>query len=106
MRADFHKELSEAHQQIPRLMEEARKKGEEMTADMLAKASKQIQEDRDRLRREMDIAKDQALKELWEQSAQLATMISAKAIGRSLSADDHHRLIDESINEMRAVAHN
>ena len=60
-----------------------------------------FQTERDRLRREMDIAKDQAIKELWEQAAQLATLISAKAIGRSLTEDDHHRLLDEAMQEMR-----
>jgi F-type H+-transporting ATPase subunit b len=106
MRLKFQQELAAAHQEIPKLMEEARKKGEEMTAEMLAKASAQIQQDRDRLRREMEIAKDQALKELWEQSAQLATLISAKAIGRALSQDDHHRLIDEAMQEMRQAGKN
>jgi len=106
MRLEFQKELAAAHQQIPKLMEEARKKGEEMTADMLAKASAQIQGDRDRLRRELEVAKDQALKELWEQSAQLATLISAKAIGRAINVDDHRRLIDEALQEMGKAASN
>lgn len=106
MRTGFQQELANAHKQIPVLMEEARKKAEEMTADMTAKASAQIQADRERLRREMEIAKDQALKELWEQSAQLASLISAKAIGRSLSADEHHRLINEALMEVGQAARN
>src|ERR1051325_10342148 len=76
MQAKFHKELAEAHQQIPKLMEEARKDAEQMTADMRAKAAADIQAERGRLRRELEIAKDQAIKELWEQAAQLATLIS------------------------------
>ena len=44
-----------------------------------AKATAQIQADRERLRHEMDIAKDQErLKELWEQTANLATLISVR----------------------------
>jgi F-type H+-transporting ATPase subunit b len=77
-----------------------------MTAEMQAKAATIIQADRERLRREMDIAKDQALKELWEQAAQLATLISAKAISRNLTVDDHRRLIDEALTEMREVRRN
>src|SRR5262249_27103139 len=48
MRSDFRKELDEAHQQIPKLREEARKKAEALTAEMQAKASAAIQEDRQR----------------------------------------------------------
>lgn len=101
MRAEFQKELADAHQQIPALMEEARKKGDELAAQKLAEATAKIQADQERFRHEMSIAKDQAIKELWEQAAQLATLISAKAIGRSLSEDDHRRLIDEALHEMR-----
>ncbi len=106
LRRQFQQDLADAHKQIPKLMEDARKKAEEMTAEMSAKASAQIQGDRERLRREMDIAKDQAMKELWEQSTQLAALISAKAIGRSLGADDHHRLLNESLQEIAHAANN
>jgi F-type H+-transporting ATPase subunit b len=106
MRTDFRKELEDAHQKIPTMMEEARKKAEALSTEMQAKASAAIQEDRQRLRHELEVARDQALKELWEQTAQLATLISAKAIGRSLSEEDHRRLIDEALQEMKQVSRN
>lgn len=101
MKADFDRELAEAHQQIPKLMEEARKKAEDMTNEMRAKAAAEIQAERERLRHEVEIAKDQALKEMWEQAAHLATLISAKAIGKALSDEDHRRLLDEAMVEIR-----
>jgi F-type H+-transporting ATPase subunit b len=100
MRALFHKEMAEAQQQIPKLMEEARKKGDELAAQKLAEATTKIQADQERFRHEMEIAKDQAIKQLWEEAAQLATLISTKAIGRALTEDDHRRLIDEALHEM------
>jgi F-type H+-transporting ATPase subunit b len=106
LRSQFQKEMAEAQQQIPKLMEDARKKAEEMSNEIRAKAVSDIQTERERLRHELDIAKDQALKELWESAAQLATLISAKAIGRSLSEDDHRRLLDESMAEMRRPGNN
>ena len=106
MKADFQKELAEAHQQIPKLMEEARKKAEDMASDMRAKAAADIQTERERLRHEVSLAKDQAIKEMWEQAAQLATLISAKAIGKSLNDEDHRRLLDEAMVEMRQSTRN
>ena len=106
LRAQFQKELAEAHQQIPKLLEEARRDAEHVATEMRTKAAADIQTERERLRRELEIAKDQAIKELWEQSAQLATLISAKAIGRSLTEDDHRRLLDEAMQEMVRVAKN
>ena len=52
-------------------------------------------------RREIETAKDQALSELWGKSAELATIISAKAIRRSLSEEDHRRLLDEALTELK-----
>ena len=69
----------------------------------LVKATKEIQADRERLRRELEVGRDQALQEIWNQAAQLATLISAKAIGRSLTQDDHSRLMDEALTEMRGA---
>jgi F-type H+-transporting ATPase subunit b len=106
MRAEFQKELAAAHQQIPQLMEDARKKAEALSNEMRAKAVADIQTERDRLRHEVETAKDQAIKELWEQASQLATLISAKAIGRSLTEDDHRRLLDEAMGEMSQAARN
>ena len=106
MRADFQKELADAHQQIPALMEEGRKKAEALANEMRAKAAADIQAERQRLRHEVEMAKDQAIKEMWEQAANLATMISAKAIGRSLTDDDHRRLLDEAMGEMRQSVRN
>ena len=100
MKADFQKEMAVAHQEIPKLMEEARRDAEAISNEIRAKAAAEIQAERERQRREIEIAKDQAIKELWEQAAQLATLISAKAIGRSLTEEDHRRLIDESLAEM------
>jgi len=103
IQAQFQRELAEAQQQIPKLLEEARKDAEALSNEMRAKAAADIATERDRLRREVEVAKDQAIKELWEQAAQLATLISAKAIGRSLTDDDHRRLLDEALSEMRSA---
>ena len=106
MKAGFQKELADAHQQIPKLMEEARKKAEEMSNEMRARAAADIQAERERLRREVEMAKDQAIKEIWEKSAQVATLIAANAIGRSLTDEDHRRLLDEAMQEMGRAARN
>lgn len=101
VRLQFQAEMKAAQEKIPLLMEDARKQAEAMSNEIRAKAAADIQSERDRLRRELDIAKDAALKDLWTQAAQLATLISAKAIGRSLTEDDHRRLLDEAMAEMR-----
>jgi F-type H+-transporting ATPase subunit b len=101
LRAQFKVEMDQAYAKIPALMDDARRDAERMTNDLRSKATADISAERQRLRHEMDVARDQALHELWTNAAQLATLISAKAIGRSLSEEDHRRLLDEALQEIR-----
>jgi F-type H+-transporting ATPase subunit b len=101
LRTKFKAEMDQAYAKIPLLMDEARREAQQMQEEMRSKAAADIQTERQRLRHEIETARDQALQELWTQAAQLATLISAKAIGKSLSLDDHRRLLDESLQEMQ-----
>jgi F-type H+-transporting ATPase subunit b len=105
-RAEFQQEMAKAQQQIPALMAEAHKRADEMVEAIRVKATEEIAADRQRLRHEIETARDQALADIWTQAAQLATLISAKAIRRELSPDDHRRLVDEALDEMRQEAAN
>ncbi len=101
MKAKFDAEIHAAYAKIPALMDEARRDGELLKEEMRVQSAAEIAKERQRLQRDLQIAKDQALKELWDQAAQLATLISAKAIGRNLGEDDHRRLIDEALADMK-----
>ena len=98
--AEFQREMAQKMAEIPKIMEEARRDAEQLKEEMRAQSAKELQTERQRLRREIETAKDQALHELWNQAAQLATLISAKAIGRHISEEDHRRLIDETVAEL------
>ena len=47
------------------------------------------------------MARDQALRQIWDQAANLAVQTSEKTLRRKLSPDDHRRLIDEAIIDLR-----
>jgi F-type H+-transporting ATPase subunit b len=103
MRAELQKEMSGAQDKVRQLMEEARRDAQRAKDEMITDARKEIQGERERLQREIGLARDQALQELWTQTAQLATLVSAKAIRRHLNIEDHRRLVDEAIAELRTV---
>jgi F-type H+-transporting ATPase subunit b len=99
--ADLQKKLDEAYSEIPRLMEQARKDADALKDKIRSEAAAEVQQDRTRLLREIETAKDQALQQIWSQAAQLATLISTKVVGRSLSLEDHRRLVDEATADLR-----
>jgi F-type H+-transporting ATPase subunit b len=98
-------QLDRTQERVREIYDEARQQAQRTTDEMIAAARTEIQTERDRLRREIDMARDQALQELWNQAAQLATLISAKAIRRELNLEDHRRLVDEAIAELRPAGH-
>jgi F-type H+-transporting ATPase subunit b len=100
LREQIQAQLDQTHLKVRDILEGGRKDTERTTQEMIAKARSEIQSERDRLRREIETARDQAVQELWKQTANLATMISAKAIRRELSPDDHRRLMDETLSEL------
>jgi F-type H+-transporting ATPase subunit b len=102
--AEFKVKMDQAYAEIPKIMDQARRDAETFKEEMRTQTAKDIQTERQRLRREIETARDQALQELWNQAAQLATLISAKAIGRFLTEDDHRRLLDEAIVELGQAA--
>ena len=101
LQARFEAEMNRAQEKVREVMDEARRDAQGLRDEMVAKAKSEIQTERDRLRHEIEMARDQALAQLWNQTAQLATLISAKAIGRQLDVEDHRQLVDEAIAEIR-----
>jgi F-type H+-transporting ATPase subunit b len=97
-------EMAQAQDKVRGIMDDARRNAEATTADMIAKARTEIQTERDRLHREIQSETDQALQSLWTRAADLATMISSKAIGKQLDGDSQRRLIDEALTEIRQGA--
>ncbi len=100
LQAELKARLDKAGEEVRGILDEARRDAQVLKEEMISTARGEIQTERDRLRREIDTAKDQALKQIWEQSAQLATLIAAKAIRRELTPNDHRRLVDEALAEL------
>ena len=103
-RAHLAGEMAKANDNIRSMMEEARRDATAAKDDMISSAKKEIGIERDRLRKEIETARDQALLDILNQSTQLAAMISAKTIKREIRPEDHKKLFDESLREMKAAA--
>src|SRR5829696_8735354 len=61
----------------------------------------EVQAQRDRIRREIEMARDQALQDIYQQAVQLAALVSTKAVKRELTPADHSRLLDEALADLR-----
>src|SRR5262249_17777601 len=104
MREKLAQEAAKANEQIRQMMEKARKDAEQVAAEQLAHGKAELQAERERMLPELRIASDDALNKMVPPSAELATLISIKAVGRELSADVHRNLLGEALAEFRAAA--
>ncbi len=101
MKAQHLTELDKAKDEVRAIIDEGRRNAQQIADDLMTKAKSEVQAERERLRREMDTARSQALRDLTGWAAQLATMISTKALGRQMNPDDHRRLVDEALGDMQ-----
>lgn len=103
LREQFQLELNKASEQVRTMLDEARRDAQHTADDLLAKARAEIQAERVRLRRELDIEAAARMQDVVNQAAQLATLVSARVVGRDLGQEDHRRLVAESLNDLRAA---
>lgn len=104
MREKLQQEMAKVNDQIRQMMDKARQDAQQTTEAELARGKAELQAERQRLLREVQTLKDQALQEIWNQGAQLATLISSKAIRKSLDYSDHRALLTEALDEFKGSA--
>jgi F-type H+-transporting ATPase subunit b len=98
--------MARANDKVREMLDEARKEAQSLKDDMVADARKDIQAERERLTREVNLARDEALQQIWNQGVQLAALISSKTIRRQLTPEDHRGLVDEALAELRRAKGN
>jgi F-type H+-transporting ATPase subunit b len=106
LRLQLQKDMSEAHAKATGIIDEARKVGQSAADEIAAKARAEIQAERERLQREIEMQTTQAIQRIWSQAADLATLASAKALGKGISADGHRQLINDALAEIKAAGAN
>jgi F-type H+-transporting ATPase subunit b len=99
---ELQKQLAAAHEQVRQILDEGRRDAEQLREAELAKTQAEIKVERDRLHREIEMETAQAIRKIWSQAAELATLASAKALGRAITEDGHRKLIDEALAEIKA----
>lgn len=94
-------ELAAAADKIRAMMDEARKDADALRVKEREVGVKEAAAERDRAKREIDVAKEQALQEIYQKSVEVAALMSSKALKRNMTAADHSRLLDESLADLK-----
>ncbi len=104
--AKYKEQLETARKEATSIVDEGRRDSEvlkrKIEEDARTEADKMIE----RAKREIGIATDTAVKELYELSGKMATEVAAKIIHCELDENKHRALITSSIDEMMRASKN
>ena len=103
MKAEYESSLKNAQTQAQEIIQNANKLGEQTHAEIVEKAREEAMRAGEKARAEIAREKEQALNELRAEVADLAVGAAGKIIGRSVTAEDHEKMIDEFIKEVGDV---
>ena len=97
---DYTAKLQKAREEATAIIEEGRRDSEEVRKGMAADAKKEADAIVARAKKEIEIARDDAVKKLYDQTIVLATTVAGKIVRKDMSGGDHKRLLDESLADL------
>ncbi len=104
--SDYEHKLDQASAEATAIVEEGRRDAEVVKQQIEERARAEADKVIERAKREIEIARQTAVKEIYVTSARLATDLAGQIIGREVKADDHERLISESIAKIEQMESN
>lgn len=96
----YEQKLADARAAASALVEEGRRDADAVRIAIETKAKEDAEQTLQRAKREIGIAKETALKELYTLSGRLATEIASKIVQRELKPEDHEKLIRETLDQL------
>ncbi len=94
---EYEAKLNSARAEATHIVEEGRRDAEVLRGRIEQEAREEADKALQRAKREIDIARETAVKELYVLSGNMATTLAGQIVGRELKAEDHKRLISDSI---------
>jgi len=99
----YEDKLAQARTEVTAMVEEGRRDAEVVKRKILEEARQEAEKERERTKREIQLATDTATKQLYALSAKMATDLAGIIIRKELTPQDHERLIAESIQELSSA---
>lgn len=104
MHQRYQEQMNRARQEATAIVEEGRRDAEVVRRRIQDEARRESDEMIARARREVRLATDAAIKELYDRTADLAVDVAGGIIRKELKADDHRGLVEESVRRMQSGA--
>jgi F-type H+-transporting ATPase subunit b len=102
----YEAKLASARDEVDSIMEEARRDADVLRQREEERAKEEADRMLARARREIEIATDTAIKDLYSRASRLAVDAASRIVQRELKPEDHERLIADSIASLEKMDQN
>ncbi len=85
------------------LLDKARQDGQQTAEQIVKAAHAEAESAKQRATRDIGAARDQALAEIWEKTADMAVSVAGRVLSKELTDADHKRLVASAISELPAA---
>jgi F-type H+-transporting ATPase subunit b len=98
--AEYRERLKDARTQAEEIVARARKAGEQHESESMAEARTRREELMAQTRKDIQAETRRAIQEIRNEVADLTILATEKVTARSLTGEDHRRLVDEALGEL------
>jgi F-type H+-transporting ATPase subunit b len=94
------KELEKVKDEARALLEEERSQGQKMRQDIVTRAREEATQIVEKARQEIEFEREKAVESLRREAVDLSLDAASRVLGRSITDEDHRRLVEEAIAEL------
>ena len=101
--ADYRARVASVEAEVAALRDKGRQEGEALKAELKARAEAEAKAAIDKARKEIELAKSQAVLEIRREAVGLGLAVAGKVVGKSLDDADRRRLAQEVVDDLARV---
>jgi F-type H+-transporting ATPase subunit b len=101
--AEHRKLMLRAGDEVRGILDKARQEAQTAADQIVKQAQSEADLAKQRAGRDIASARDQALAEIWQKTAEMAVSVAGRVLAKELSEPEHRRLLDVAIQELPAV---
>lgn len=98
--AEYRESIANAKHEAEEIIERALKVGESTKSEIVNEARERAQKEVDGARNQIQRETRKAIQELRDEVADMAIMVAGKVTAKSITREDHLRLVDEALSEV------
>ena len=100
LKADYAAQIAKARQEAQEIVEKAHHQAKVSTAEEVAAARAQIENEKDRARQDIAIERDRAMNSLRNEVVSLSVAMAGKVVAKDMNSETNTKLIEDAIRQL------